>query len=194
MRQQSNVSKHRKLRFTGVARSPARTFIGSMALVLAMLTVFAPISLAQAGQTQLKSPPKDWNRYVNVRFGYGVSFPLRWVAGEESLNSDGKVIRSKTGDTLTVYGGEIEFEPTTDDYLSNDYPSISYRRVLADGWVVSGYTANGEIFYTRLRRSAASEVYAVMELRYPKRRKTAMDPVVKIISRSFSVPSTATIR
>lgn len=156
-----------------------------MTLVSIILLTVGLLSTASVEADATRKPV--WNRYENARFGYSVEFPSGWVPAPESANSDGRVIRSATRDVLTVWGGFTDFAPS-----STDYSNVTLRRTLADGWIESGYTPSGSIFYARLRRSVGQSpnVYAVFELTYPKSRKTVMDATVTRISKTFAAPCT----
>jgi hypothetical protein len=174
----SPTKSRRGTNLTVVSNKPqSRHFCLVVVLGLLLSLRMATPSSAQA----------SWDSYENARFGYVVAFPRGWVRAAESDNGDGRVIRSRYRDVLTVWGGFAEFAPS-----GMDYPNTTLRQTLSDGWVESGVTPSGSIFYARLRRSSGQTpvTYAAFVLTYPKNRRSAMNATVTRISKTFAPPCT----
>ncbi|WP_440116676.1 PsbP-related protein [Paenibacillus sp. QZ-Y1] len=79
----------------------------------------------------------EWNTYHNSRFGFSISYPSDWTAGEESDNGDGKQLYVGNPDIdIRAYGSHV-FEGIEDSVSeSMKYQSLKLDSgVKADMWV-----------------------------------------------------------
>ena len=90
---------------------------------------------------------EEWTYYSNGRFGYTIKYPIKWVAGEEAENGDGKILYIGNPDIdIRVYGGHY-MEGISDIYhnenLARQYTKLEngYEAVLLLG------KENGKVIY-----------------------------------------------
>ena len=148
--------------------------------------------------------------YANARFGFSVEYPADLLVPEsESDNGDGRVFvgkrprdpwESATSLRVWAYGShnvnglslrdsfETATQQTAPDLTATR--RVTYQRSGANWYVVSGLLAlranprrQDHIFYTKtiLRNG----VFKTLHLRYHRREKARLDPIVTRISRSF---------
>ena len=142
--------------------------------------------------TPTQPPVLTYSRYGNERFGFAVDVPLDWVAGPESGSGDGVVHRSPDGlGALTAFGAnnldddsvETASEASQQAIIRDD-GLITYAAADGDYFTISGYTADGEIFYTREWVGPGSR--NTLTWTYPAEQKEQYDDLVNHVVESFT--------
>ena len=135
-------------------------------------------------------PAASAERYANARFGYSVSIPDGFGPPEEADNGDGVTVRGAKGRAvLLVYGFNRlggSFRDEVASAIDGDRErgwDVSYRSVGARAASWSGSKA-GRIFYVRAVPLCDGAVGS-FRLEYDRSAKTAFDPVVEAMVRSF---------
>lgn len=138
-------------------------------------------------------PVLSFDTYCNNRFDYCIDYPKDTIYPQpESPNGDGRVFKNKNGDkVLTVYGRwamntngddmtiKQQYE---EDLQDNDNRTITYQKLGADYFVISGYQ-DKKIFYQKTILKKGAFCYAV--LRYNESDKALYDKVSERIFNSF---------
>jgi len=143
-----------------------------MRLLLALLLMLPLPATAAEG----------WGHYTNVRFGYAVDVPPKFVAQGESANGDGQVFETPTA-TLTVFGGnvmEADFEAEAvarEGYAQQDGWAITYQVSTPQKASWSG-KRGGRILYGRMIALCGGQQFASFELEYSSADLKAFNPVV----------------
>jgi hypothetical protein len=132
----------------------------------------------------------DWGRYENGRYAYSIDMPPGFPAIVEADNGDGGTARSTEGDAELAVWGTILPDWTLKEEVN--------QRIVADedaGWRLAysggndaGYSWSAvkgqRIHYARAIPLCEDEV-AFFRLEYPAASKTAFDPIIKRLVRSF---------
>lgn len=140
-----------------------------------------------------------FDEYHNARFNYQVSYPTFLIPSGEGANGDGQSFKGKNA-VLTVYGSffpnldsqkdDEHFDLTAEfnyesDELKNKGYKIDYTLKKPESFVISGEN-NDQIVYLKKVFIQACGVHIYLWLYYPKAEKTAWDPWVTEISKSFN--------
>lgn len=73
----------------------------------------------------------DWNSYQNSRYGFKISYPKEWTAGEESDNGDGKILYIGNPDVdIRVYASNY-----FNDTITETDKLTQYQRLKLDSGV-----------------------------------------------------------
>ena len=142
--------------------------------------------------TPSQPPILTYSRYGNERFGFAVDVPFDWVADPESDSGDGIVHRSPDGQgALTVFGAnnldDDSVETASDasqQAIIRDGGQITYADESGDYFTISGYTADGHIFYTREWVGPGSS--NTLTWTYPAEQKEQYDDLVNHVVESFA--------
>ncbi len=145
------------------------------------------LSLAAAVSAQSR-----FATYYNDRFFFSIEYPsdlLRQQPPPE--NNDGRTFRSKDGSVEMRAWGQFNaldrsLKEEYDEAIGNYGAGVSYKRLLTNGFVVSG-TNDGKIFYqkTLFRKSRGTEVFYTFTIEYPASMKKKLDAAVTRIAASF---------
>ena len=102
-------------------------------------------------------------RYVDPRFGFGVDVPAslspqdgdsaRWTSADQTISVVAYGNNNTSGDTISG-----EFAAAKQDAISRG-GRVTYSKQTSKGYVVSGYDANGQIFYDAAWVGSGSENY-----------------------------------
>ena len=144
-----------------------------MRLLLALLLMLPLPAMAAQG----------WGHYTNVRYGYAVDVPPKFVAQGESDNGDGQVFKTPTA-MLTVFGGNVteadfEAEVAQSEQLAKD-----------DGWAITYQVSTPQkaswsgkrgarILYGRMIALCGGEQFGSFELEYSSVDVKTLDAVVE---------------
>lgn len=128
--------------------------------------------------------------YVNYRFGFVITFPDIFDSYTESANSDG--ILGKAQDIeMRAYAINNVF-----DFSSNDIHAmmkrhrtwfleagctVTYQFSKGNTCVLSGYTADGEIYYEKSVLYANEEIIATIYYQYAKTARALGDKAISLI-------------
>jgi len=134
-----------------------------------------------------------YKRYVNIRFGYGVSYPQALLIPQgEADNNDGQKFLSKEGDVeLAVWGTNNVFDETLQSKFQNEsmghtkeHPDlqVTYKKLGINWFVVSGFI-DGKVFYQKTIFD--DETFLTCYITYPPERKQVWDQIAATISKSF---------
>lgn len=127
----------------------------------------------------------EFKRYQNVRFGYGISYPTFLTQKKESENGDGCVFSKDSTTYLIVYGIYNSLnESLNDKYYENKPTSATYSRLKSNWFVISDYTTDGRIFYTKT--FLKNDIFITATFYYPNKDKELFAPIVDEIFRNFS--------
>jgi len=159
-----------------------------------------PPSLPSKANVRAENPPQDWQIYVNKRFGTRIHYPADLLpTGFSSLNGDGVTMKSSDGRIeLRVFGGFNALEHTPREHeawLRGDMRNgaVTYKARNKEWFVLSGMEG-GSIFYEKRLFSADGETIHGFSFRYPAAEKTAMDPIVERLSKTFALSETEEAR
>jgi hypothetical protein len=149
-----------------------------MRYALFLLSILAlPLStLAEAG----------WRDYVNLRFGFRMSYPTDLVASPEPANGDGREYHTRNKEfSVTAYGHYlVDATPNSlwEDDLKEFGSHITYKRKAANWYVVSG-VKDGTEFYRKVYTKGDN--CAVLHFTYSHAKAKEYDPWVEKIVKSF---------
>jgi len=149
--------------------------------------------LCLAGAGSLMAAPalaQAWKTYRNARFGTTIDHPDRFRGGRPPENGGGLAFTSSDGAKFVVYGSHNALEHdlagleafTMEDREAGE--RITYRDRGANWFVISG-TKGGDEFYERHLLSHGGKIVNGFVMTYPARLRSAYDPIVTRMSRSF---------
>src|SRR5262249_45378250 len=127
--------------------------------------------------------------YVNVRYGYSVSYPDNlFVAEPESDSGDGRVFRARRGDTQFRVWGNWKLDQTPSGMADQAEEECArhpaeYRVVKAAMAAVSCVTKGGEITYEKA--IIHDDAVAFFSMTYSAGERSSWDPVVSQIGGSL---------
>jgi hypothetical protein len=135
-----------------------------------------------------------WNTYTSARYGTTADYPgyLFTVRDVAPANGDGQGFRTADGRAqLLIYGARNIENDTPQSYLAKyvdlDGVTVSYRRVTAQFYVVSG-TRGDSIIYERCNFGPVpAGVIHCVGLAYPADEKETWDPIVARLGASLRV-------
>ncbi len=136
-----------------------------------------------------QAPVTSYERYANERFGFALDVPANWMSEPDS--GDGVLLRSpdQSGE-LRAFGSNnvsglsvTQALETSQQELLDAGSTLSFAAATDEYLTVSGYTADGEIFYER-RWVGPGSINAV-GWTYPKAQKEAYDDPVNHVVESF---------
>jgi hypothetical protein len=152
----------------------------------------AVLGLACAGSLIAPRPAaaQGWKTYRNARFGTSIEYPDAFRAGRPPDNGGGLGFSRSDGATFSVYGSHNSLEHdlagleafTMEDREAGE--RVTYRDRGNNWFVISGTRGNTE-FYERYVLSHGGKIVNGFVITYPARLKTAYDPIVTRMSRSF---------
>lgn len=133
--------------------------------------------------------------YRNPAWGFGMDYPATfeldagsvpengdsarfWAAGQQAT---AVVTGLRNGDGQSLAGLLAEAER---DVLENGRGSITYRRVTAGWFVLSGYLAD-RIYYRRSFLAGGGAVIATLWIEFPRALKPCLEAAVATMSLSF---------
>lgn len=131
-----------------------------------------------------------WTTYINPRFGTSADYPINLFPLQDPPpeNGDGQTFRTRDGRArLAIWGRRNAEGNSPQSYVQSnvDLNGVSYRRVTANFYVVSG-TREGEIFYERCNFPTDRDgVIDCLNVTYPVGNKVALNPVVARLSQSL---------
>ena len=146
-----------------------------------------------AGAGSLMAVPalaQSWKTYRNARFGTTIEYPDQFRGGRPPENGGGLAFSSSDGAKFVVYGSHNALEHDlagleTDTLEGRDAGErITYQDRGANWFVISGTRGNDE-FYERYLLSHGGKIVNGFVMTYPARLRTAYDPIVTRMSRSF---------
>jgi hypothetical protein len=118
---------------------------------------------------------------------HGVSFEVPWAMTESTQGNRTTLTDPATGATLTVAATPASTTPTSraaaEGQLGGPASAPTLSRDEADGFIVSGFTGSGDIYYWRqylLERGAIDVVWT-----YPADARAAFDPAISRAARTF---------
>ncbi len=129
--------------------------------------------------------------YTNPNYGTSATFPARAFPQIDppSPDGEGQVWRSDDGAELVVYAIENGEWRTPRDLVAwrRGLDKVTYQRTGGNWVVVSGYLADGRIFYERyIFRGRLTHSVSV---RYPEALRGRYDGLLKSITESLKGPS-----
>ena len=129
-----------------------------------------------------------FNSYQNSRFNYTITYPSFLTQSQESENGDGCKFYMDDNTYLIVSG---MYNALDESIISryNEYKSKSVTySIQKDNWfVISDYTSNGNIFYTKT--VLQNGVFFTATFYYPAKDKDKYNPVIKKIFTNFPLKS-----
>ena len=137
----------------------------------------------------------SWTVYTNPRFGYTVDVPADFSASEAPENNDGRTFSppGRQG-SVAVYGSFNALGHSPEDHrewLKEGFASaggkarVTYEATGKTWCVLSGFTAEGAIFYQRVRFSADGDALIAVHFVYPEEDKEEWDPVVERMGKTL---------
>ena len=150
---------------------------------LALLT--ASVSFAQLTKS-----------YYNERFAYSIKYPASFIADPPPTNGDGESWRSADGQAEYTTWGAPVINPKTvmqeQIYLATEGRQVTLKRVQPASFVVSGFQADGRIFYRKTIYVKAGAVKGItydyiksFEFVYPVVQRNPYDKTVTEIAHAF---------
>jgi hypothetical protein len=140
-----------------------------------------------------------YDRYVNVRFAFGISYPTGVLIPQgEADNGDGQKFVSKDGKTVMLAYGYNNPDP--EDYtLRNVFRDeltgskegsrgrvVKYKVSKKTWFVVSGIDRD-TVFYTKVIYKADEYQFINFRITYPNSQREFYDPIVSTISDSMKI-------
>lgn len=164
-------------------RTPRSLTLAAIA-VLYLLTASALPALSET-----KAKPGT-QVYVNARFGYELAYPVLLTALGEADNGDGQRFVSSDGlATLLVWGSHNVFGDSVRALYERERQApdrtVTYSLIRDGFFVLSGF-AGEDIFYTKTMHNPRADTFATFFLTYPASSKKQFDPIVTMVSTSFS--------
>lgn len=137
----------------------------------------------------------EYSAYVNERYGFSAEVPDGW-SQHEADNGDGLTLRAPEGPAeMLVYGtntglsgcgGEgtvADCQELRREELADEGSSVTYEAAREDWFVLSGYRADGDVYYER--RHVGSGGSAVLVVTYPEDLSELCAPVIERVSVSL---------
>jgi hypothetical protein len=132
-----------------------------------------------------------YQKYCNARFRYCLDYPRQLIPQPEAQNGDGRDFTSADGKVNLKVWGALDLVEGQDrnDVLNSSIQAasegkkITYRRLLPTVYFLSGYNAEGKIFYRKTLWKNGELVS--MELTYSPNLKKQYDSIVPLIVKSF---------
>lgn len=127
-----------------------------------------------------------WRDYVNVRFGFKMSYPADLVPSREPENNDGREYHTQNKDfSVTAYGHYL-VDATLNSLWKDDLKEfgahITYQRKSSDWYVISG-VKDGTEFYRKVHTKG--DRCAVLHFTYSQAKAKEYNPWVEKIVKSF---------
>jgi hypothetical protein len=127
-----------------------------------------------------------WQDYVNLRFGFKMSYPANLIASPDPENGDGREYHTTNKEfSVTAYGHylvDMTLNSLWEDDLKEYGGHITYKRKAANRYVVSGVKDDKE-FYRKVHTKGDS--CSVLHFTYPPAKAKEYDPLVEKIVKSF---------
>ena len=140
------------------------------------------------GTTATSNSDITFNSYQNSRFNYTITYPSFLNKRQESENGDGCKFYMDDNTYLIVSG---MYNALDESIISryNEYKSKSVTySIQKDNWfVISDYTSNGNIFYTKT--VLQNGVFFTATFYYPAKDKDKYNSVIKKIFTNFPLKS-----
>ena len=148
----------------------------SLAILLVTMSVAAP-ALA------------DSLTYRNDRFGTTIRFPttLFDTLTQPSADANGQTFLGRENAALIVYASRNERFEDLAATARGQLDRITLDRVTRNWFAISGFDADGDVYYQRTERGANGVLHTAV-LRYPRSQKERIDPHVGRIMRTLSGP------
>ncbi|WP_244492556.1 hypothetical protein [Aureimonas sp. AU22] len=135
------------------------------------------------------SSPANAYTYTNPTYGTSATFPARAFPRIDPPSPEGQVWRSDEGAELVVYAIENGDWSTPRELVQwrKGLDQVTYQKTGQNWAVVSGFLADGRIFYERyIFRGALTHSVSV---RYPTALREPYDGLLKSITESLRGPS-----
>jgi hypothetical protein len=152
-------------------------------LVLFLTLVFSALAF---GQTKYKA-------YSNTRFGYSILYPSDMLKPSKlkDASNSGEIFYSKDKSVEMRVWGEYNasfktLEEQFEDELQNFGKNVTYKILLKNGFVISGFR-NGKIFYQKTMRRKLEEIDVLYTfiIEYKKTDRKKFDSIIQKIAKSF---------
>ena len=129
-----------------------------------------------------------FNSYQNSRFNYTITYPSFLTQSQESENGDGCKFYMDDNTYLVVSGAYNALdESIVSRYYKCKSKPVTYSMQKDNWFVISDYTSNGNIFYTKT--VLQNGVFFTATFYYPAKDKDKYNPVIKKIFTSFPLIS-----
>ena len=129
-----------------------------------------------------------FNSYQNSRFNYTVAYPSFLDKRQESENGDGCKFYMDDNTYLVVSGAYNALdESIVSRYYKCKSKPVTYNMQKDNWFVISDYTSNGNIFYTKT--VLQNGVFFTATFYYPAKDKDKYNPVIKKIFTNFPLIS-----
>jgi hypothetical protein len=154
-------------------------------LIVLLSIFYTTISLA-FGQ-------EKYEQYCNQKFNYCVTYPASLLSAQPALEGiEGRDFKAKNGEAKVSFEAkkaEEVIEPSLgfkSIYTGETYSKqVTYEVVKADWFVISGYTEDENIFYTKV--ILKNKVVYFIRLEYPKSEKKVWDSQCGKIANSLII-------
>lgn len=129
-----------------------------------------------------------FNSYQNSRFNYTITYPSFLTQSQESENGDGCKFYMDDNTYLVVSGAYNALdESIVSRYYKCRSKPLTYSMQKDNWFVISDYTSNGNIFYTKT--VLQNGVFFTATFYYPAKDKDKYNPVIKKIFTNFPLIS-----
>ena len=129
-----------------------------------------------------------FNSYQNSRFNYTITYPSFLTQSQESENGDGCKFYMDDNTYLVVSGAYNALdESIVSRYYKCKSKPVTYSMQKDNWFVISDYTSNGNIFYTKT--VLQNGVFFTATFYYPAKDKDKYNPVIKKIFTNFPLIS-----
>jgi hypothetical protein len=132
-----------------------------------------------------------WTTYRNARFGTSIAYQEFFEPDPPPANGDGQSFTGPEGANFRVYAWQNSGKEAPAAYLAElladrSHPRVTYKSIEKNRVTVSGIRDN-LIYYETYLFSGRGVVHA-FAIEYPAKFKSAYDPTIRRMARSFSGP------
>jgi len=132
-----------------------------------------------------------WTTYRNARFGTSIAYQEFFEPDPPPANGDGQSFTGPEGANFRVYARQNSGNETPAAYLAElladrSHPRVTYKSIEKHRVTISGIRDN-LIYYETYLFSGRGVVHA-FAIEYPAKFKSAYDPTVRRMARSFIGP------
>jgi len=132
-----------------------------------------------------------WTTYRNARFGTSIAYQEFFEPDPPPANGDGQSFTGPEGANFRVYARQNSGNETPATYLAelladNSHSSVTYKSIQKNRVTIVGNRGN-LIYYEAYIFSGRGVVHA-FTIEYPAKFKSAYDPTIRRMARSFTGP------
>ena len=158
--------------------------------LIAASAIWAELSATRSA-AQGYAPGEEVATYVNVRYGFTLSYPTARFRPQEPLSEEGRVWTSPDGSAKLLAGALPNDEGLTpsqyrDFLLKESYSGseVDYAP-MRDTWFVLSGTRDGTMFYERVTFTCGGRRINSWAMLYPAGERQVYDRIVEKVARTY---------